>query len=174
MDVGSSSTKPNFFGCPGANRRFSTISIPKVTRSMSHGFDQRIEERDGVFDRDVEDVRLQELEHDDPRLLVASAGESSHESKPRLIVQFLLCHALDDVQQLLGDEAFEAPKGSFSNIARIVALCWVRISENQLAHFSEQCAGGSASFLFKASVRWTSASVANFPAGSLKNISILS
>ncbi len=34
-------------------------------------------------------------------------------------------------------------------------------------------AGGAASFLFKTSLRWRSARWANFPAGSLSNVSIL-
>jgi hypothetical protein len=49
----------------------------------------RVEKRDAVFDRDVEDVCLQEVEQDDSHLLIAAAGESSREPKPVLIVQFL-------------------------------------------------------------------------------------
>src|SRR3989475_11851254 len=74
-------------------------------------FDQRTEKRDAVFDREVEDIRLQELEHDDSRLLVTSVGESRHETEPVFIVQFLFRHSLDDVQQLLSDEAFQGAEG---------------------------------------------------------------
>src|SRR5712664_4579948 len=36
------------------------------------GFNQRIQERDAVLCGDVEDVRIEELEHDDPHLLIAA------------------------------------------------------------------------------------------------------
>src|SRR6266516_3242823 len=37
------------------------------------GFNQRIQERDAVLSGHVEDVRIEELEHDDPHLLIAAA-----------------------------------------------------------------------------------------------------
>src|SRR5207245_6323633 len=71
------------------------------------GFNQRIQERDAVLSAHVEDVRIEELEHDDPHLLVAAATEPSHHPEPVVILELVFRHALDHIQQRLGDEAFE-------------------------------------------------------------------
>src|SRR5204862_4596858 len=75
------------------------------------GFNQRIQERDAVFSGHVEDVRIEELEHDDPHLLIAAATEPSHHPEPVVILELVFRHALDHVQQRLGDEAFELAEG---------------------------------------------------------------
>jgi hypothetical protein len=66
-------------------------------------------------------------------------------------------------------------KGSFSNVAR---MGWA-FPEAYLRRINSRTSlnkgdGGSASFLFRPSMRLRSASVANFPAGSRKKVSILS
>ena len=95
-----------------------------------------------MFDRDVEDIRLQELEHNDSHLLIASVGESSHEAEPVFIVQFLFRHPLDDIQQLLGDEAFEGPEGFLlEHRTDRLFMFGLAFAENQLAHFLEQGCG---------------------------------
>ena len=105
-------------------------------------FDQRIEKRHAVVDRDVEDIRLEELEHDDPHLLVRPVGESSDEPEPVFIVRFLLRHALDDVQQFLRDEAFERPERLlFQYRTDGLFFAGFAFTENQLAHFLEQRRG---------------------------------
>src|SRR5256885_5690501 len=55
---------------------FRSVDVP--------GFNQRIQERDAVLSRDVEDVRIEELEHDDPHLLIAAATERSEEHTSEL------------------------------------------------------------------------------------------
>src|SRR5438105_2198286 len=62
------------------------------------GFNQRIQERDAVFSGHVEDVRIEELEHDDPHLLIAAATEPSHHPEPVVILELVFRHALDHLQ----------------------------------------------------------------------------
>src|SRR6266540_6801660 len=45
------------------------------------GFNQRIQEPDAVLSGHVEDVRIEELEHDDPHLLIAAATELGHHAE---------------------------------------------------------------------------------------------
>ena len=71
------------------------------------GFDQRIQERDTVLNRHVEDIRVQELENHYPHLLIASIAELSHQAEPVFTFQFLLGDSLGHVQELLGDEALK-------------------------------------------------------------------
>src|SRR6059036_382435 len=86
------------------------------------GFNQRIQERDAVLSGHVEDVRIEELEHDDPHLLIAAATELSHHTEPVVILEFVFRHALDHVQQRLGDETFELAEGLlFKDCGRVFA-----------------------------------------------------
>src|SRR5437763_13396706 len=91
----------------------SSTLFPYTTlfRSDVPGFNQRIQERDAVLSGHLEDVRIEELEHDDPHLLVAAATELSHHPEPVVILELVFRHALDHVQQRLGDEAFELAEG---------------------------------------------------------------
>ena len=96
-----------FFRVPGRqaavqddlHRERREVDVPR--------FDQRIQKRDAILRRNVEDICFQELKHHDPHLLVASVAESSDETKPVFIVQLLFRQSLGNVQQLLGDEAFQ-------------------------------------------------------------------
>ena len=101
-------------------------------------FNQGLEKRDAVFVGNVEDVRLQELEHDDAHLPIASAGESSHAAEPPFIVQFLFRHPLDDVQQLLRHQAFEGPERLlFERRTDGLFLARFACAKNQLTHVLE-------------------------------------
>ena len=62
--------------------------LPRLLLIAGHyeGFDQRIQERDTVFMGQVEDVRIEELEHDDAHLLIASAAELRHHAKPVFVL----------------------------------------------------------------------------------------
>ena len=71
------------------------------------GVDDRIEEGDAVFNRDVEDVRVQKLENGNAHLLVAAAAELGHQAQPLFILQFLFGNSLGDIQKFLSDQAFE-------------------------------------------------------------------
>src|SRR5438552_17860812 len=70
-------------------------------------FNERIEKRHAVFGGDVEDIRLQELEHDDSHVFITAVGESSDEAELLFVVQFFLRESLDYILVLLGVEAFE-------------------------------------------------------------------
>src|SRR5439155_8987136 len=70
------------------------------------GFNQRFQERNAVLTGHVEDVRIEELEHDDAHLFIAAATEPSHHPEPVVILELVVRHALDHVEQRLRDEAF--------------------------------------------------------------------
>src|SRR5712692_1668845 len=53
------------------------------------GFEQRIQERDAVLGGQVEDVRIEELEHDHAHLFMASAAELGHHVEPVVVLQLL-------------------------------------------------------------------------------------
>src|SRR5207245_9212521 len=74
-------------------------------------FDQRIQERDTVLAGHMEDVRIEELEHEHAHRFITSAAELCHGPKPRFVLQFLLSQSLDHIQQLLGDQALEFTEG---------------------------------------------------------------
>src|SRR5438034_9512000 len=103
------------------------------------GFNQGIQERDAVLRGHVEDVRIEELEHDDPHLLIAAATEPSHHPEPVVILEFVLRHALDHVQQRLRDEAFELAEGLlFKARADVFLLLGFTLAQDQLADFVQQ------------------------------------
>ena len=94
---------------------------------------------DAVFIRQVKDIRIQELENDDPHLFIALVAESSHPAEPAFTFQFLFGDSLDHVQQLLGDEAFEFAEGlPLKNGAYECLFVGVAFAENQLANFLKQ------------------------------------
>src|SRR5881628_745592 len=106
------------------------------------GFNQRIQERDAVLSGHVEDVRIEELEHDDPHLLIAAATEPSHHPEPVVILEFVFRHALDHVEQRLGDEAFELAEGlRFKDRADEFLPLGITLAQDQLADFVKQGGG---------------------------------
>src|SRR6184192_1811543 len=112
------------------------------------GFNQRIQERDAVLSGHVEDVRIEELEHDDAHLFIAAATEPSHHPEPVVILELVVRHALDHVQQRLRDEAFELAEGLlFKDRADVFLPLGITLAQDQLADFVKQ--GGA---LFSASV----------------------
>src|SRR4029453_5676 len=74
-----------------------------------------------------------------PHLFIHGGGESSDETKPVLIVQFLFRHSLRDVEQLLGDEPLEgAERLLLEHRTHGLRFSWSALAQNQLPHFSEQ------------------------------------
>src|SRR5213596_2747904 len=73
------------------------------------GFNQRIQERDAVLSGHVEDVRIEELEHDDPHLLIAAATELSHHPEPVVILELerLVTQTLLDVVKHVAKDELE-------------------------------------------------------------------
>ena len=53
------------------------------------GLDQRIQERDAILVRYVEDIRIQELENADAHLFITAIAESSEPAKPTFITWIL-------------------------------------------------------------------------------------
>src|SRR5437773_53747 len=121
------------------------------------GFNQRIQERDAVFSGHVEDVRIEELEHDDPHLLIAAATEPSHHPEPVVILEFVFRHALHHVQQRLGDEAFELAEGlRFKDRADVFLPLGITLAQDQLADFVKQGGGLVPQFLSTSNLRLSS------------------
>src|SRR2546422_7676819 len=89
-----------------------------------------------------EDVRIEELEHDDAHLLVAAAAELRHRPEPRFVLQFLLGQSLDHVQQLLGDQAFQfSERLLLEDPAYLSCRVGLAFPEDQLANFPKQRRG---------------------------------
>src|SRR2546428_2161987 len=105
-------------------------------------FNQRIQEGDAVFYRQVKDSCIQELENEDPHLGITSVAEPSHPAEPVLIFQFLFSDSLDHVQKFLGDEALEFAEGLLlKDGAYLCFFVRVAFGENQLSDFFIQGAG---------------------------------
>src|SRR5713101_5261813 len=104
------------------------VDIPRV--------DQRIQEGNAVFQRHVEDVRVQKLEDHDAHLLVASAARSSHRAEPFFAFQFLPGDPLYHVQKLLGDEALELTERLLlENRPYLLPSSRRALAQNQVSNF---------------------------------------
>ncbi len=128
-----------------------------------------------MFRRQVEDVGVEELEHDHAGLLIAAAAEVRHHTEPVVILQFLSGNSFDYVEQRLGDQALELAEGLLlEDRAYVCLFLGGALPEDQFADFAEQGRGSSANSLFSSCFRWTFAKRASSPLGSFKNLSILS
>src|SRR5438445_6459403 len=106
------------------------------------GFDQRIQERDTVVAGHMEDVRIEELEHEHAHRFITAAAELRHRPEPRFVFQFLLGKSLDHIQQLLGDQALEFTEGLLlEHRAHVSFGAWAALAEDQLAGFPQQRRG---------------------------------
>src|SRR5690242_851020 len=106
------------------------------------GFNHRIQERNAVFNGHMEDIRLEELEHEYAHRFVAAAAEFRHPPQPRFVLQFLLGQFLDHVQQLLSDQALEFTEGlPLEHRAYVSFRIGVALAEDQLADFPKQRRG---------------------------------
>ena len=105
------------------------------------GFYERFQERDSVLDRQVLDVRSEELEDDDPYLFVASATKLGHRAKPLLAIQFLRRDILDKLKELLDNQPFEFSKRLLLEIVAYLArLVRVAFAEDEIPN---SCVQGS-------------------------------
>ena len=103
------------------------------------GFDQRIEERDAVLGGEVEDVGVEELQHDHPGLFVASVAQLRHHMEPVVILQLLPCHSFDDVEQRLGDQPLQlAERLLFEDGAEVRRLLGGTFPEDEVANLAKQ------------------------------------
>src|SRR5712691_4694770 len=111
---------------------------------------QRIKECDAVFDRHLEDIRIQEFENRDPRLFIAALGESSHQAEPFFTFQFLSCDPFSHIQEFLRDQALQLPEGLLlKNPLDLLPFARVALAENQLAEILEQRARRVGDFLLQ-------------------------
>jgi hypothetical protein len=75
-------------------------------------------------------------------LFIASAAELRHHAKPVFVLQFFLCHSLDHVQQLFGDQALELTEGlPLEDRAYVRFFFRLALMEDQFADFAEQGRG---------------------------------
>ena len=106
------------------------------------GFNQRIQERDTVLNGHVEDVRIEELEHENAHLFIAPAADLRHRPEPGFVFQFLLGQSLHHVQQLLRDQAFELAEGLLlEHRAYLSFRVGVALAKDQLADRPKQRRG---------------------------------
>ena len=106
------------------------------------GFDQGIQEGNAVLDGHVEDIRVEKLEDADPHRLITSAAKSRYRVEPGFIRQLVFRDSLDNVQQLLCDEALEFAEGLLlENHPYLVLFVGRALAENQLSNFFEQWLG---------------------------------
>src|SRR4029453_14285021 len=75
------------------------------------GFDDRIKKRDMALRRQGVDLGVQKLEDHYSYLFIASVRESRDEAEPVLVLEFLSCDLLHDVQKPLRDETFKFAEG---------------------------------------------------------------
>src|SRR3981189_881920 len=101
-----------------------------------------IQEGYAVFNRHVEDIRVQKLKNDDPHLFIASAAVSSHQMEPVFTFQFFFRDSLDHVRKLLCDEAFEFAEGLLlKNRAYLFFFVGRALTENQFSNLVKQGRG---------------------------------
>src|SRR5438874_9326927 len=87
----------------------------------------------------MEDIRIQKLENQDPRLLIASFAEPSHQAKPVFTCQFLFGNPLGHIQEFLRDEALDlAERRLLKDPAYLFALAGLALEENQFTNFAKQ------------------------------------
>src|SRR6476646_5581728 len=106
------------------------------------GLDQRIQERDAVFNRDVEDIRIEKLQDRYPRLLVTPLAELRYQTEPLFTFQLLFGDSLRYIQKLLGDQALEFPEWLLlENPTYSLPLLRTAFAENQFSEFFKQGLG---------------------------------
>ena len=138
------------------------------------GFNQRIQEGVAILQRHVEDIRIQEVEHDDPHLFIAPVAQSSHQAEPVFALQFLLDNSLGHVQKLLRDQASEfAERLLLENRADFLLLAGCALAEDQISNFFKS-AGRSPIFFFNSSLRCRSANFTSSARGSFRKSPVLS
>src|SRR5579872_1282834 len=102
------------------------------------GFDQRIEKRRAVFDRHMEDIRIQKLKNHDPRLFIASIAEPGYQAEPVFTFQFFFGDSLGHIQKLLRYEAFDFTEGLvLEDRAHLFAFAGRALEENQFANLAK-------------------------------------
>src|SRR5439155_16056757 len=88
------------------------------------------------------DIRVEKLEDADPHRLITSAAKSRYRVEPGFIRQLVFRDSLDNVQQLLCDEALEFAEGLLlENHPYLVLFVGRALAENQLSNFFEQWLG---------------------------------
>ena len=135
----SRSTNSIVVRCSGASRRFNTISIPNVARSMFH---DSISGSRHVTQLSAEMLKMSVSRNSRTmrvQLIVTAIAERRHSSQPSLILELRPGDALHHVQQFLRHEALERAERLLLE-DRPHGLLRVRraLAEDQLPHVPEQ------------------------------------
>src|SRR3989442_1502220 len=102
-------------------------------------YDQRVQESDATVRSDVEHVRVKEFEDRDAHLLITSTALSSDDPEPVFTVQLFPGQCLDNIQELLGDQAFKLAKRFFlENRAYRASFLPFTFTEKKLSNLFEQ------------------------------------
>src|SRR5579883_1023940 len=105
-------------------------------------FDQRVQKRSAVLNRDVKGIRVQELEDAYAHRFIALAAEARYRTEPTFTLQFFFGDFLYHVQKLLRDQALQLTKGLLlKDGADLFFFSRHTLAQNQLPDFFEQWFG---------------------------------
>lgn len=103
------------------------------------GVNNRIEKRDAILNRDIEDFSLEKFQARHSHLLITAASRLCHQTQPVFTFQLLFGDALHDIQKLLGDQAFQFAEGLFfKNPPHFRFLIRIALPQNQFTAFLEE------------------------------------
>ena len=106
------------------------------------GLNERIEEADAIFNRNVENVGIQKFEDSDSHFLVTPAAHSCYKMQPVFAFQFFFGDPLGNIQELLRDQPFQLAKWPrFKNSADFFLFFRRAFAQNQLSNSREQGCG---------------------------------
>src|SRR5208337_4093289 len=139
------------------------------------GIDHRVQKRGAVLNRQVEYIRVQELQNRGPHFFVGLAAKLGHAAQPVFVFQFSRAIPFATSRSVWPTNRSSSPNACFSKISRT----WLRLSFLHFRRISSRISlnngsGGSASFFFSSSRCCARTREARWPGGNFKNEFILS
>jgi hypothetical protein len=98
-----------------------------------------VEKRYAVFNRNVEDIRVQKVKNHHSRLFIAPLADSGYAMNPLFVFKLFFRHSLGHIEKLLGDKAFElAERLPLEDAGDLFPLRGYAFSKNELAEFLKE------------------------------------
>src|SRR5947209_3800341 len=98
-----------------------------------------VEKRYAIFNRNVEDIRIQEFKDQDTRVFIGPLANSRHAVNPFFVFKLFFRHSFRHIEKPLGDEAFElAERLPFEDVGDLFLLRGYAFPENELAEFLKE------------------------------------
>src|SRR6185312_16670439 len=92
-----------------------------------------------IFNRNVEDIGIQELENQDSRLFIGPLANLRYAVNPFFVCKLFFRDSLRHIEKRLGDEAFElAERFSLKDVSDLLPLRGETVTENKPAEFLKQ------------------------------------